>query len=157
MNYEVFKQLTWKDAFEIVEKCDEVLNECGKEHSQKYPTDESLYNEVLKRVQKNVKSLGEELESECLEDYVNELKESFPDISYVRLARIALKVSRFQKRHIKDNVIEARVVESANVPSNNKEGIFRCATLLYPANKLEDILVAGEKVKLLFLQDYEES
>lgn len=157
MNYDTFKQLTWKDAFEIVEKCDEVLNECGKEHSQKYPTDESLYKEVLKRILDNVKSLREELESESLEDYVNDLKDCFPEISYAKLARIALKVSRFQKRHLKDNVIEARVVESANPVSENKEDIMKYVGLLYKVNRLDDILIPGDKIKILFLQDYEES
>lgn len=157
MNYDTLKQLTWKDAFEIVEKCDEILNECGDKHAEIYPTDESLYKEVLKRLQKNVSNLGEELEAESLEDYINDLKDDFPDISYVRLARIALKVSRFQKRQLKDNVIEARVVESANPASNNEKEFMRYAGLLYPANKLDDILVAGKKVKVIFLQDYEES
>jgi len=157
MNYDTFKQLTWKDVFEIVEKCGEVLNECRKEHSQKYPKDEYLYKEVLKRVQNNIETLGEELESESLEDYINDLKESYPEISYVKLARIALKVSRFQKRNLKDNVIEARVVESANSVSKNKGDIMRYVGLLYKVNELDDILITGNKIKILFLQDYEES
>lgn len=57
----------------------------------------SSYLEILNFID----SLQEEPVSEDLGEYINELSKQFPDVSFAKLSRIAVRVAKWQKEQIK--------------------------------------------------------
>lgn len=47
-----------------------------------------------------VKALQEESVSEGLGEYINELSKQFPEVSFAKLSRIAVRVAKWQKQHL---------------------------------------------------------
>lgn len=62
---------------------------------------ESDYN-LLCSVEKILDSEKEEPVSEDLGDYINELSKQFPEVSFAKLSRIAVRVAKWQREQIKE-------------------------------------------------------
>ena len=57
-------------------------------------------SEVLKQVLDYIDEVQKEPVSEDFGDYINELSKQFPEVSFAKLSRIAVRVSRWQKEHL---------------------------------------------------------
>jgi hypothetical protein len=55
--------------------------------------------------------LKEEPVSEDLGDYINELSKQFPEVSFAKLSRIAVRVAKWQKKQMMAKAIDGYVIE----------------------------------------------
>lgn len=59
-----------------------------------------LARAIEKKILPYIDSLQEESVSEDLGDYINELSKQFPEVSFAKLSRIAVRVAKWQKEHL---------------------------------------------------------
>jgi len=69
-----------------------------------------------------IDSLQEELVSEDLGDYINELSKQFPEVSFAKLSRIAVRVSRWQRNQDVKNKLP-KVIDRTDLD----EYAYQCA------------------------------
>jgi len=63
---------------------------------------------------------GEELVSENLGDYINELSKQFPEVSFAKLSRIAVRVAKWQKQNL------WKSADGNDLPEKDREVIVLC-------------------------------
>ena len=73
---------------------------------------ESDYN-LLCSIEKILDSLQEEPVSEDLGEYISELSKQFPDVSFAKLSRIAVRVAKWQKQQMMTKAVNIEVKEDA--------------------------------------------
>ena len=75
-----------------------------------------------------IDSLQEESVNEDLGGYINELSKQFPEVSFAKLSRIAVRVAKWEKEQMMKNAIEAIVEEPEplwwRIVSQDLEGEF---------------------------------
>ena len=64
-----------------------------------YPEHEGAYH-ILCNLDAYIDSLQEESVSENLGEYINELSKQFPEVSFAKLSRIAVRVAKWQKENL---------------------------------------------------------
>ena len=93
-----------------------------------YPEHEGAYH-ILCNLDTYIDSLQEEPVSEDLGDYINELSKQFPEVSFAKLSRIAVRVAKWQKeqfekerlKHCDELTNEQAQIESDFVTQHLKE------------------------------------
>ena len=66
----------------------------------------------------------EEPISEDLGEYINELSKQFPEVSFAKLSRIAVRVAKWQKEQMMKDVIDTQVVLGPNNNHVLMNGLF---------------------------------
>lgn len=77
-----------------------------------------------------------------LGDYINELSKQFPEVSFAKLSRIAVRVARWQKQQIMKDAVEGEIVKDI---ANN--------LYIGKAKVNKNNFKFGDKVKLLVLKE----
>ncbi len=70
-----------------------------------FPEHEGAYH-ILCNLDAYIDSLQEEPVSEDLGEYINELSKLFPEVSFAKLSRIAVRVAKWQKQQMIDKACE---------------------------------------------------
>ena len=89
----------------------------------------------------------EEPASKDLGEYINELSKQFPEVSFAKLSRIAVRVAKWQKEQIMKDAIEREVKEDAGGYP------YIDATELYDYDNDNPLAKAGDKVKVVVVKD----
>ena len=103
-------------------------------------------SEVLKQVLDYIDEVQEEPVSEDLGDYVNELSKQFPEVSFAKLSRIAVRVAKWQKEQMTAKVVTLVVKEFYG------EG-DEVAWLIRPSKILDKKFNIGDKVKIILIKE----
>ena len=69
-----------------------------------YPEHEGAYH-ILCNLDAYIDSMQEEPVSDDLGDYINELSKQFPDVSFAKLSRIAVRVAKWHKEQIDEALL----------------------------------------------------
>ena len=69
----------------------------------------TYYNQALQDVQTAI-DLQKEYVNEDLGDYINELSKQFPEISFAKLSRIAVRVDKWQKEQMMAKAVDATLL-----------------------------------------------
>jgi len=64
----------------------------------------------LSNVERTIKEWKEETVSEDLGEYINELSKQFPEVSFAKLSRIAVRVAKWQKEQMMAKAIDGKVI-----------------------------------------------
>lgn len=86
---------------QIVALQDATMDENGNFHSD---YDEGKFD-ALTAIDNLLDSLQEEPVSEDLGEYINELSKQFPEVSFAKLSRIAVRVAKWQKEQIEEALL----------------------------------------------------
>lgn len=110
---------------------------CSSQIAMETMCKEEAYNEVLAILD----TMQEEPVSEDLGDYINELSKQFPEVSFAKLSRIAVRVAKWQKEKMMAKAVDGEVTygKSLAIPS-----------LGWVLDKEE--LNFGDKVKLIIIK-----
>ena len=87
----------------------------------------------------------EDPSSKDLGEYINELSKQFPEVSFAKLSRIAVRVANWQKEQIIKDAIEREVKEDAGGYP------YIDATELYDYDNDKPLANAGDKVKVIIM------
>ena len=109
------------------------------------------YN-MLKMVIAYIDSLPEEPVSEDLGEYINELSKQFPEVSFAKLSRIAVRVAKWKEQQLMANALDGVVhhfekCKVACVYYNDPTGV-PMAYFTSPEG-----LSAGDKVKIIVIKE----
>jgi hypothetical protein len=88
-------------------------------------------------------SKKEEPVSEDLGDYINELSKQFPEVSFAKLSRIAVRVAKWQKEQMIAKAIDAELYS---------DGMFIPLIGVKDREKVSDIKF-GDKVKVIIIKE----
>lgn len=80
---------------------------CSSQIAMETRCKEEAYNEVLAILD----TMQEELVSEDLGEYINELSKQFPEVSFAKLSRIAVRVAKWQKEQIMAKAVDGYVIK----------------------------------------------
>ena len=80
---------------------------CSSQIAMETRCKEEAYNEVLAIID----TMQEELVSEDLGEYINELSKQFPEVSFAKLSRIAVRVAKWQKEQLMEKAVDGYVIE----------------------------------------------
>lgn len=89
-------------------------------------------------------SMQEEPVSEDLGEYINELSKQFPEVSFAKLSRIAVRVAKWQKEQMMTNTADAII----GLPYENKDGGY---THLIDVSR--PLPVGNNKIAIIFNED----
>lgn len=84
-------------------------------------------------------SMQEEPATEDLGEYINELSKQFPEVSFAKLSRIAVRVAKWQKEQLMAKAINTQASLTMSVPSI-------CISLPLGVN-------VGDKVKVIVIKE----
>ena len=92
-------------------------------------------------------SLQEEPASEDLGDYINELSKQFPEVSFAKLSRIAVRVAKWQKEQMMAKAIDVEVkVDAGGYP-------YIPQMELYDYDKDIPLAKEGDKYKVVLIKE----
>ena len=95
------------DKEKIREEVERLQNELIQEKKKGFGSDaDDACILELQNVLTYIDSLKEEPVSEDLGEYINELSKQFPDVSFAKLSRIAVRVAKWQKEQFEKNRLE---------------------------------------------------
>lgn len=103
--------------------------------------------EVFKKYEKAC-NLKEEPVSDDLGDYINELSKQFPEVSFAKLSRIAVRVAKWQKQQMMKDAIEAEIINWASM--------FTSIKVIEPKRAetmIKEKFDIGDKVKLIIIKE----
>lgn len=91
-----------------VQKIREEVRKIARSINPYIPDDEGKNSEyeagrfaIVTQIMQIIDSMQEEPVSEDLGEYINELSKQFPEVSFAKLSRIAVRVAKWQKEQIK--------------------------------------------------------
>ena len=94
-----------------------------------------------------VKALQEEPVSEDLGEYINELSKQFPEVSFAKLSRIAVRVAKWQMAQMVKDVTDVTVhVEAGGYP-------YIPQMELYDYDKDIPLAKEGDKYKVVLIKE----
>ena len=89
----------------------------------------------------------EESISEDLGNYINELSKQFPEVSFAKLSRIAVRVAKWQKEQMMANATEVTVhIDAGGYP-------YIPQVELYDYDKDIPLAKEGDKYKVVFIEE----
>lgn len=95
------------------EKIRAYIEKLHKEH--RGSEGDSIFRRALRTVLFYIDSLPEEPVSEDLGEYINELSKQFPEVSFAKLSRIAVRVAKWQKEQMMANAIDAVISDDTTI------------------------------------------
>lgn len=87
--------------------------------------------------------LGEEPANEDLGEYISELSKQFPEVSFAKLSRIAVRVAKWQKQQMMTKAVEVEISDN---------GCTKGLQFI-PVWPFTDEYVGGDKVKLIIIKE----
>lgn len=91
-----------------------------------------------------INSMQEEPVNEDLGDYITELSKQFPEVSFAKLSRIAVRVAKWKEEQIMAKAVDAMI----GLPYENKDGGY---THLIDVSR--PLPVGNNKIAIIFKKD----
>lgn len=110
-------------------------------------SDKNNFLEIFKAGAKWQKTKDEST-TEDLGEYINELSKQFPEVSFAKLSRIAVRMARWQKKQMMNEAVEQEIkVDAGGYP------YISCNIEFYDYKNDKPLANKGDKVKVLVLKE----
>ena len=143
--------LDFLNSLEVKEVQEEPVSEDLEEAAEEW--DESLYRSDAFKAGAKWQKAKDESMSEDLGEYINELSKQFPEVSFAKLSRIAVRVAKWQQEQMMANaVLETTIFKEDDGCA--EDGNYQ-EWLMYEDSEIIEIpswAKAGDKVKILVIK-----
>ena len=104
-------------------------------------------SEVLKQILDYIDKVQEEPVSDDLSNYINELSKQFPEVSFAKLSRIAVRVAKWQKEQMMKDATEVTVhIDAGGYP-------YIPEIELYDYDKDVPLAKEGDKYEVVLIKE----